>query len=80
MTCKYIVEDLNTNKKFEFYTVSKIDTNSNTVKTIIDGLKEGKTKYDELIKEYKTHKIVFIKLYPNYRNGEMETEIIATNV
>lgn len=80
MTCKYIVEDLNTNKKFEFYTVSKIDTNSNTVKTIIDGLKEGKTKYDELIKEYKTHKIVFIKLYPNYRNREMETEIIATNV
>lgn len=80
MTCKYIVEDLNTNEKFEFYTVSKIDTSSNESKIITDGLKEGRTKYNELIKEYKTHKIVFVKLYPNYRNGEIKTEIIATNV
>lgn len=80
MTCKYIVEDLNTNTKYEFYTVSKFDTDYKVTRVVKDGLKEGEAKYKELIAENKSHKIIFIKVYPDYKSGQIETKVINTNV
>lgn len=80
MNCKYIVEDINTNSKYEFYDLSKFDTDGKTSRLIKNGAKDAKAKYDELLAEHKSHKIVCLKMYPNYHTNEIQTELILTNV
>lgn len=80
MSCKYIVSNFDTNKDYSFYDFSKFSSDNQSVKLIEDGLKHAKEKYDELLTINNKYRLALVKVHPNYHTGEIETDLIESNI
>ena len=80
MSHKYVVTDVDDDKDYVFYDFSKLDSEKHENRLITDGLKEAKNKYYELLAEQKKHRLVLTKVYPDYKTGELKTDLIESNV
>lgn len=80
MACKYVVTDVTNNQDYVFHDLVKINDNDRTVKLLRDGLKEAKEKYNELLSNEKKLKLILTKVYPDYKNGTLITDLILSNI
>lgn len=80
MTCKYVVNDFDESKEYSFYDEYKFDSDGKNCNKVKDGLEQARKFYTDLRKQDNPHSCSLVKLYPDYKNSVIKSELIESDV